>query len=138
MGCGNSTPSPDEEVYLHTSVNGSTITGTPPRQCQGRADVTKMDSNKGGVVDEAEFVAAGGSTQEFGRYDTNQDGARDVGELAARAAALEEDQCAQLSGEPVKASAAGPYRDDSFPAAQSSLGNLLDQQGDSRVVAVSG
>ena len=97
MGCGNSIASPDDEEHLHTVVNGSTITGTPPRQCQGRADVSKMEGQLPPATTQADAP------------------------------------CTQASGEqPVvaKGSATGPFRDESFPAAQSSLGNLLDQQGD--------
>ena len=87
MGCGNSIPSPDDEEHLHTVVNGSTITGTPPRQCQGRADVSKMEGQLPPATTPADAP------------------------------------CTQASGEkPVvaKGSATGPFRDESFPAAQSS------------------
>jgi len=56
-------------------------------QAQGRAAVKQMDSNKDGVVDSAEFAAAGGTKEEFNRYDRNGDGVLDADEMALRSAA---------------------------------------------------
>merc|ERR1712166_38204 len=53
----------------------------------GRAAVKQMDSNKNGVVDSAEFAAAGGTKKEFNRYDRNGDGVLDADEMALRSAA---------------------------------------------------
>ena len=46
------------------------------------ADVQSMDTNNDGAVDVSEFVAAGGSKQEFDRYDLNSDGVLDADEMA--------------------------------------------------------
>eukprot|EP00658_Telonema_sp_P-2_P003445 TRINITY_DN11278_c0_g1_i2.p1 TRINITY_DN11278_c0_g1~~TRINITY_DN11278_c0_g1_i2.p1 ORF type:complete len:731 (+),score=116.44 TRINITY_DN11278_c0_g1_i2:176-2368(+) len=42
-----------------------------------------IDSNNDGVVDEREFVAAGGKKEDFDRYDRNKDGRLDLQELDA-------------------------------------------------------
>merc|ERR1719201_1171036 len=46
-----------------------------------------MDTNKDHVVDKEEFKSAGGTDEEFDRYDTNKDRKLDAGELSTRAAA---------------------------------------------------
>merc|ERR1711865_730090 len=56
-------------------------------QAQGQAAVKQLDSNKDGVVDSAEFAAAGGTKEEFNRYDRNGDGVLDADEMALRSAA---------------------------------------------------
>lgn len=43
-----------------------------------------IDLNQDGVVDECEFLAAGGSKQEFDQYDVDKDGVLDATELRAR------------------------------------------------------
>ena len=47
----------------------------------------KVDSNKDGVVDAAEFVAAGGTEEEFNRFDKNKNGVLDKDEMALHSAA---------------------------------------------------
>jgi len=51
-------------------------------QEKGGDDVQSMDTNNDGVVDAAEFAAAGGSKQEFDQYDLNADGVLDADEMA--------------------------------------------------------
>ena len=48
----------------------------------------QMDTNNDGVVDAAEFAAAGGSKQEFDKYDLNGDGVLDAAEMAERVVTL--------------------------------------------------
>jgi hypothetical protein len=50
---------------------------------QLKQQLLQMDSNNGGVVDLAEFVAADGTEQEFVEYDRNGDGQIDEVEVAA-------------------------------------------------------
>ena len=50
-----------------------------------RGKLALYDDNKDGVVDEAEFVAAGGTKAEFEEYDRNKDGVLDHEELDRRA-----------------------------------------------------
>ena len=40
------------------------------------SDVRGMDTNHDGVVDQGEFTAGGGTKQEFGKHDANEDGAK--------------------------------------------------------------
>ena len=46
------------------------------------ADMQSMDANNDGAVDASEFLAGGGSKQEFDKYDLNGDGVLDAGEMA--------------------------------------------------------
>jgi len=39
----------------------------------GQKAVKQLDTNKDGVVDKTEFAAAGGTEEEFIKYDTNKD-----------------------------------------------------------------
>merc|ERR1711865_684051 len=50
------------------------------------SDVRGMDTNHDGVVDLGEFIAGGGTKEEFDRYDANGDGVLDADELEQRAA----------------------------------------------------
>merc|ERR1711865_527334 len=54
-------------------------------------DLQSMDANNDGAVDAAEFVAAGGSTQEFDKYDLNGDGVLDAGEMALNVERMDTD-----------------------------------------------
>jgi len=49
----------------------------------------KMDSNHDGVVDLNEFVAAGGTEEDFNKYDVDHDGDIDDADIAAIAAAAQ-------------------------------------------------
>ena len=49
------------------------------------SDVRGMDADGDGVVDQGEFMAGGGTKQEFDKYDANGDGVLDVLELEHRA-----------------------------------------------------
>ena len=48
-----------------------------------------MDSNHDGVVDLNEFVAAGGTEEDFNKYDVDHDGDIDDADIAAIAAAAQ-------------------------------------------------
>merc|ERR1712159_292649 len=49
-----------------------------------------MDTNKDGVIDQEEFVAAGGSKEEFEEFDLDGDGVLDQDELRMRKMVAEE------------------------------------------------
>ena len=52
---------------------------------EGRAAVVKfMDKNNDGVVNQDEFLAAGGSKEDFQKYDVNGDGVLDAKEAPAQ------------------------------------------------------
>merc|ERR1719305_2239516 len=51
-----------------------------------------MDTNEDGLVDENEFLAAGGSVEEFHKYDLDGDGVLDAREMELRGADMVDEQ----------------------------------------------
>ena len=75
--CGGR-PEPEQLSLLLARILG---TGA---QAQGHAAVASMDLNIDGVVQQSEYLAAGGTAEQFDRYDRNKDGVLDASEMALR------------------------------------------------------
>ena len=58
-----------------------------------------LDTNNDGVVDESEFVAGGGTKQEFAALDVSKDGALDHHEIGLYAAQLHRASSAEESAD---------------------------------------
>ena len=82
--CGE--PKPEHTVSHHAF---STPEGRAMQQ--GREDLNRMDRDLDGVVDESEFIGAGGTAQSFQRYDKDGNGKLDADELTARALEINAD-----------------------------------------------
>jgi Ca2+-binding EF-hand superfamily protein len=72
------------------TAGGATAGGaTAQQQMPSAADIIKQwDTNKDGVVDKAEWVAAGRPAERFDMVDTNHDGKITADELAAAMAKM--------------------------------------------------